>query len=408
MDVDLESGNLIIDLAGFQDKSSAEFDLVAGFVNKKILYSAKRLKFILVEDYSNLQHINQRAAFTTTLKRLARLIGNNFSSFKKSLGLVATKIHSPANVNDLIFSIKVFVNGTRDYLVAEKSKSIDDTIKSEEYSRQIKIVDSLIDGSNYALFRRPNKSGKPWELEPLLDNYKQIRGLIFKKLSFSSPYTSKFEVTADPKTILYVSENNLTLFATQQQSLFKEFHATLIRSFGDKIDVYKYLFDSKFTAVINYCENYIEIIGAVNSYDQLEYFLKRIRVEKEWLSEFHFQIAKTRYLLAVIKKDFSEVEHQIVDFYGWKQPLLSHIKDELNFQKFLEGIVVDLRLYPVQLKLIKLRENFSILDSAEKFKIACSKLRSLGFSESTARSVNNINPTEANIKQMKYFIQGKN
>lgn len=78
------------------------YDLLVGFLNKKILDTVKRVKFVFVEIYSNLElNLGERGSFLKTLEQFVILAGDNLKSFDGSVGLVATKTPPDTDVENI-------------------------------------------------------------------------------------------------------------------------------------------------------------------------------------------------------------------------------------------------------------------------------------------------------------------
>ncbi|XP_059483529.1 uncharacterized protein LOC132201395 [Neocloeon triangulifer] len=375
IDEDPKTGLLFVDMAGFQDTRSAEFDLVTGFLNKKVLDSAKKLKFLLVENYVNTQLHNNRAAFVTQLKNFAHLIKGNLDSFTGSIGMVLTKIDSRKNDAVLVRSAKIFLQKVEEQLKNATAAS--------EHEDQIKILNSILAGEKIGLFRRPNGIGDPWEQIDLKENYDQLRHIISEELRFSSSLVNtEFKVTVAPATINYMRKDLLGPGLEKIKIAFDNIYKSMIQGFYNKLRVPIRSTSKKIEDSLIFCDNTLQFLEDAQRVDEYETLLNALTgTEREFSVDLEFQIKKIKFLYSV-DEDFwaaEKLKFDVKNIFGWKHQIISQIKLIDRFQMFLKSLIKDFDTYEVQnsdMSMITIRTN-------QNFQNFLALMPSIGFTQET-------------------------
>jgi hypothetical protein len=197
VDKDSDTGELLVDLAGFRDTRHPIYDLLAAFFNKKLLNEAMRVKLVIVENYGRLQLGVERSAFLSTIRHMAELLPSNVEIFKDSICLVATKVDRVDKSDSWVQkSVLSFLNASTAALDS-KQKDAEDRRELKEarlYAKMGQLVNYLNDKERIGIFRRPAEEGIPWEIQPLAENLNLIRSILFTKMSYSEPKTEPFQV----------------------------------------------------------------------------------------------------------------------------------------------------------------------------------------------------------------------
>jgi energy-coupling factor transporter ATP-binding protein EcfA2 len=305
VDVDDETGVQVVDCAGFQDTRSPEFDLLAGFFNKKLLDSSGKVKIVLVENYFNVQQNGNRNSFTQALQQTANLIGANFNSFNGSFGLVATKVYNPDSDEDVLFEITAFLTETLQYLQKENATAAanGNENKAQDFLRQVRLLEFLLQGENVRLFRRPEN----FQLDSIVGNQQQLRQLVFGTLITSKPFTHTFQVTVSAETINFINEKMLKKSTDALEKEFQNMQDALLRNLRESTDVNLKTKHLRSKSIIQFCEDYLKILAVVDSLEQLIHFVKRRGVSGRDLPEIHFQVDKATFFHQVVGKDIDDI-----------------------------------------------------------------------------------------------------
>jgi len=410
IDEDPQTGILIVDCAGFQDTRSPELDLLAAFLNKKVVDNGVRIKIIIIENFINLQLSVSRIGFTNTLKHVANLIGSNLHSFNGSIGLVANKIESTRKDKTVMRSIKEFLKTTSKYLEGEQQKAENsgDLISSDVLLKQYYIVDYLLKGNNFALFRRPREIGDPWKLEPLAKNYAQIRNLTFHKLNFTSDLKNKFEVAVAPATINYINEKVLSSTYEKIVRIFRELLEALHKSYDDTFDIKMKPIDLKIAFVIKRCEDHYKFLEGIDSIVKFFSFSNRRELDNSMLLELQFQISKYHFLYEVVKKDVKEISQEIREFFGEKEKLKQYLHSKEQFYTFLGALSHEFGTYTVELSANNTKHIFKSINNNSTFNTLVINLRKLGFSDKISHFALSLNKTKfENFNDLISFIEEK-
>ncbi|XP_059474434.1 uncharacterized protein LOC132196061 [Neocloeon triangulifer] len=402
VDIDPMTNLPLIDCAGFRDTRSAEFDLVASYLNKNILDSAKRFKIIIVENYANVLLNNFRSGFLTVLKHLANLIKSNIDSFGGAIGLVASKIDSGKSDAALLISIKVYVSSTRDFLLEQQSDAVldGDDAKVEELELQIKITDYLLQGNYFGLFRRPNALGSPWKLGPMMLNYNLVRRLMFEKLNFSSPFSGKFSVSVAPATINYINEHLISSATDTVTTRFKDLGEEMTRMFDERINMQP--FEKHLDYIISYSETSARQLQNLKRVEDLEYFVQTMNINKELWQEIMFQASKVRFFYEVVGKKVNDFEVTAANMFGSKATFLLHMDETRKFFDFCRRFVADFDTYPVQSMNNETKSKFMDINE-QNFNIWRTLLAKIGFHDNTTVSAFNISVNEERLDKILYL-----
>ncbi|XP_059468499.1 uncharacterized protein LOC132192518 [Neocloeon triangulifer] len=397
VDVDEQTGTQVVDCAGFQDTRSPEFDLLAGFFNKKILDSSERVKIVIVENIFNLQQNGNRDSFTRALQQTAGLIGANFDSFEGSLGIVATKVYGSDSDEDILFEIKAFLDDTLEHLREENARAekTDDKKKQQDWFRQLRLLEYLLKGENVRLFWRPEN----FQMESIEENRQQLRKFVFETLTLSKPFAHEFQITVAAETVNFINEVMLKKSEDAMENEFQNLRYRLIKNFDEATGVNLRPISLKMRNIIEFCQNYLTTLSNVNSMEQVELFAKKRGVGEMNLLEIHFQVDKAKFFYQVVGKDFFDAVAKkiIVDL---KSTIATKVNAELGFNFFLEYLINDFGTYEFLYGSTKVDQEIANVNLSN-FKAFAANLRKWGFGEKTAVSASSLNPTEANVEALK-------
>jgi hypothetical protein len=196
VDIDQQSNEAFVDLAGFGDTKNSNYDLAAAFFNKKVLNSAKRLKIVLVESFDKMRIGARRSVFLTTIRQLAKLLDDQVELLSDSIALIGTKVDSSADDDDIISKMLAFTKATISSLQAKQieAEGKNDQIEKLVLGRMIRLIQFANDASKVGIFRRPEQLGIPWEIPDLKKNFDRARRVIFSNIKYSGPLPGRFKV----------------------------------------------------------------------------------------------------------------------------------------------------------------------------------------------------------------------
>ncbi|XP_059488465.1 uncharacterized protein LOC132204164 [Neocloeon triangulifer] len=349
-DLDLQTGLPIVDMAGFRDTRSAEYDLVAAFFNKKILDGAKKMKIVIVENYSNVLLNNDRLAFITTFRHLAHLLKGNIESFGESISLVVTKVYERKNDVQTIRAIKVFLGKTEEHLNQQMiSLDKNDNSSMASLRDQILLVHYVREKGSIAIFRRPDEVQSPWQSEPLRKNYEDIRNLIFNRLNFSKSFSKDFEVSVAPETVIYIRDNLITTSRAKVDRLFKMQYEKLADNFDVRLEYRFNRIEDKVDSDIKYCNNLLEFQRSIDNFNELEALNQNLTVRLEFQDELELETQKLLFFYQVAEQqNLAKISAEIDNMLGRKQIFYADVQNAHNFMKFLQSLMADFELYSVQ------------------------------------------------------------
>ncbi|XP_059489245.1 uncharacterized protein LOC132204640 [Neocloeon triangulifer] len=350
-DLDFQTGLPIVDMAGFRDTRSAEYDLVAAFFNKEVLNGTSKMKIVIVENYSNIKLNNDRTAFVTTIKHVTQLLKGNTESLAESISLVVTKVNADKNDLLTIRAIEVFLEKVEQYF----KRQMDNLTKSNDTSlitslrEQISLVNYIKEKENIAIFREPKEVHSPWESGPLRKNYQDIRNLIFNRLNFSKSFSKDFEVSVAPETAIYIRDNLITTSRAKVDRLFKMQYEKLADNFGSIIGARYKPIEEKLDFDIKYCNNLLEFLHLITNFDQLKSLNEKLTVRLEFKDELELEAKKMLFFYQVAEQqNFAKISTEIDNMLGWKRKLHADVRNARNFMKFLQSLIADFGLYSVQ------------------------------------------------------------
>lgn len=400
LDVDEETGVQLIDFAGFQDTRSVDFDLLTEFFNKKILDSSVKVKIVLVEKYSNLKQIDERNTFTQMLKQTANLIGPNLDSFEGSLGLIATRVDDRSDDDEAVLhEITAFINETIEFIQNKRFEAIleGDKKNAQEYSRQVRLLEFMLEGGNMQPFWNPITP----QMESMDENRRKLRKFVLEKLNVSKLFEHEFQVTVAAETVNFINKNMLERSENAMEKEFKKLGVTLLKNLEESTGVnLQPRYQLTAASVIQICKDYIKIVDAVDSLKQVVFFAKRRNVNKMDLSEIHFEVDKTKFFYQVVGRDFSEIEKNAIT--DLKSTLVTNITKEMHFNYFLELLMDDFGTYEFQHLHTPIDEKIARVN-VDNFRAFAANLISWSFSEKTALLASGLSPTKTNIEALKHM-----
>ncbi|XP_059486769.1 uncharacterized protein LOC132203198 isoform X2 [Neocloeon triangulifer] len=422
---DSDSGYLLIDCAGFEDTRSPEQDLIVAFINKNILDSAKNMIIVLVENYSNLLVGQDRSAFTNNLKHLSALIDENVDSFQKSIGLIATKtdLNAPQKV------IQVFLEKTKEHLEKLQNEA-QEKVAKEEFSRQIKILTFMLEGSHFEYFYKPEEEKSPWKQG--LNNWNQLRRLLFGDLKSTSAFKNEFNVTVAPETKNHVVQTILPDVAKKSMDLLDDIVSLVINSFDLLVNtnenpantglvsrLVNFVSDMawqknanvissdtevvetmkrKSESVVKVCNEILNVISEIKQFDDFKNVINYYKLDSKSWDDLKFQVVKLRFLHGIAKNDLGKFDKDAAGLFGRNKIMLTRVKNTSNFHTFLINLLQDDRSYCLK----KLKENEVKVDFFNSF---VALLRERGFNEITVSSAAGLIPNEALLKGFKDVLQ---
>jgi hypothetical protein len=185
-----------VDLEGFGETKNPNYDLAAAFFNKKVLNSAKRLKIVLVESFDKLRIGAKRSVFLTTIRELAKLLDDQVELFSDSIALIATKVDSYAEDDEIINKMLAFTKSTISSLQAKQIEAEGKKDLNEKLvlGRMIRLIQFINDDDKMGTFRRPQELGIPWQTPGLKKNFERARKIIFSNIQYSGPLLGRFQV----------------------------------------------------------------------------------------------------------------------------------------------------------------------------------------------------------------------
>lgn len=323
---DETSGKTIVDCAGFEDSRSPVKDVVAAFLNKLILDETKRLKIVIVENFSKFILNEDRTAFLKVLKHVATLLQNNHRSFHNSICVVATKVSDEREDEYVLKTIKVCLEETRNHLLE----------KASDRKIEIDLLEFLLHNQKFALFRKPAKSGDPWwGIEKMSKSWEAMRKLIFEDMTFVEN-SGKFNITLSPDSKLALSgKENLEAKQRLYTLLDKKITPFLIKNFNDNSK-------NLGTQLIDFSQSYLARLPSINkSRKDLIEFLVEQKLSPDILPEFQFCIRKVDFLLFATSQSFemiAEAEKQILNLHGGLNVLSAHIQEVINYHTLMVSI----------------------------------------------------------------------
>ncbi|XP_065349332.1 uncharacterized protein LOC135945516 [Cloeon dipterum] len=388
VDLDNETNILLVDMPGFQDTRSPEFDLVSTFFSKKIVDNVKRLKVVVVENYANLLLNNQRSAFTTAIKNTASLLKGNVAAFRASVGLIVTKVDTRRNDVHVVNSVRVFLQRTREHF-----RSRNDSRDESE------LVDSILQGELIAIFRRPEEVGDPWELETLKKNYVELRQLIFEKLEFSAPL-KKLHFSLVPETKTFVKDkrilqNTLARVNRGLNLILQRVGASFRSAVNDDFRP-----DEAFVnEAMNYSSKVQLAVDQMDTPAKLDSLCRalHVSVRQTFWADLEITMQQIAFFDEVLDKNDSSAESMLAK---WKEQFRDEVRSVRSILSLYSSLVSDFDSYPIHTadaaaKLHKLALSFS------RFK---SQLKTLGFSNKTVRAASSV-LTDDSSTQLKWSLQ---
>lgn len=132
---------LFLNCLGFEDPRGPRYDIAAANVNQLLLSDAKRVKFILVEDYHNLIIGSDLNALQTLLRHVTHLIRDT-GEFSNSIALFASNAYSFQSDEQIIQNIASFLHQsqTSSYLNDKEIKLLDILLQQQPtYGTYLKI-----------------------------------------------------------------------------------------------------------------------------------------------------------------------------------------------------------------------------------------------------------------------------
>ncbi|CAB3368649.1 Hypothetical predicted protein [Cloeon dipterum] len=230
---DNETGILIIDLPLFNEfKNNIVVDISNAFTLKLILSLADRLKIVLVMPDDIRGDSNAVKKFLLGLMKLVETLDENYISFLDSTMVVGTMTpKNNTNPEETKEDVKNFSYFLLDYLVTDLEESKDSNIGNKSLKFYLRMK-HLISNIAIGVFKRQGRNSSLWSEK----NQKELRHIIFDKLSFSAPVNKDhYQIVLQYKTLDYIS-NNPRLF--KNKKLMKRLSDKIIDSILE-IDFYK-------------------------------------------------------------------------------------------------------------------------------------------------------------------------
>lgn len=319
----------MVDCAGFEDSRSPENDLVASFSNKLVLDAAKKLKFVIVENYSKFILTEDRTAFLKVLDHIAALLEKNHLAFRDSICLIATKTVDERADENVLESIKVCLEKTQKYLLES----------APEKKLQIDILQFLQLNNKFAIFRKPAESKDQWwDIEKLANGWETMRTVIFENMIFAEN-TGTFNITLSKDSMIRLSdEENLKAEAKLYSLLETEITRCLILKFDKNTKDLGANF-------ITFCDVYAARLARLTqeSRNELIDFFNDQNLSREIVSEFQYCVRKVDFLMSATKRspqNLAEVDRQILCLHGGLDKISDHFQEART--KFISDGMADL------------------------------------------------------------------
>jgi hypothetical protein len=313
---DAASGITLIDCAGFEDTRSPEKDLVASYLTKRFMDSTKKIKIVIVVNFSKLLLDEDRTAFLKVLKHVATLLKNNHHSFHNSIGLLATKINDTRSDELVLYSIRICLEDTLKYLMEAAPNS----------TVEIDILEYLLHNRKFALFRKPACSPRNgescWEIEQLAKGWKDMRKLFFDDMTFAENY-GKFNITLSPDSKLRLSDKE-TLEA--ERKLYSLIDIDITPGLINIFDVNSKDLGPHF---IDFCNTYLAQLAEIKSQDDLVQFFREHKLSQITVNEFLFCVSKVEFLLSATERSdetFAKVNNNILNLHGGLSKIIAHVE----------------------------------------------------------------------------------
>ncbi|CAB3383410.1 Hypothetical predicted protein [Cloeon dipterum] len=404
---DEESGLVLLDCAGFEDTRSEENDLIASFLNKMILDNAKKIKLVIVESYDKLRLNADRNAFMNFLSHVAGLLKHNYTSFRNSICLVATKIESQKSDEALIRSVKTFLEDAIMYL---EEKYDTQPSSEDQLMRELEILCFLIDNSHFGLFRRPTEvADDPWSLPALQDNFKNLRKLVFEDVEYTPDDCGKFNIVVAPKTQIWIKgpliESTIEDLKTFMSSLANTIEQSVDAKLGEELGEV----EEKLTIITDLGELNVAMLTSIKSLQDLENFaVKEAGVQEETMAELKFRAKKAMFYFGVAGRDETEIKELIVGLNGSRETIIAKIKELVEVNNFILALAKDLESHEVRLVNDDYKELFNDLNCSN-FPLKMTNLQRLGFNEHIYLQALKLRQiSESQISDLKALFQKKN
>ncbi|XP_065208858.1 uncharacterized protein LOC135837491 [Planococcus citri] len=196
---DNSTGAWYYDFPGFLDTRGMAHDVTTSYFINKVIDNAKRVKILVVVNYTSLTRSGTRDDFTNLLKHVTKFV-KNFEQLKDGICLIVTKVPFPEFKDS-----KIIQN------LVESIKAVKEGLKTKaNTSDEIKLIDVLLlqqEGvySKIGISRTPNQAGILSEI-PLLKENKRNLTAIIDKLSFVEKTSSDFGYFVPEQSLYDVSK----------------------------------------------------------------------------------------------------------------------------------------------------------------------------------------------------------
>ncbi|CAB3383407.1 Hypothetical predicted protein [Cloeon dipterum] len=373
---DEETGFVVMDCAGFGDTRSEHNDLIASFLNKRVLDKARRIKLVIVERYDRLKLSGDRNAFMNVLSHVSGLLKNNHRSFRNSICLVATKIESEKDNGALIRSIKTFLK--------EAVKSLEENYStltiSEDKLREMEILSFLIANSQIGLFRRPSVvNADPWGLPALQENFKNLRKLVFEDVEYTPDDCGKFNIVVAPKTQIWIRGPLIESTVEGLKFLISPLAILIEQAVDAKLGEIRGEVEEKLTRIAEAGEITIALLSSIKSLQDLENFaVNEAGVQEETMAELKFHAEKAIFYFGVAGRDENEIKELIFGLNGKRNTIIAKISQLVEVNNFILDLAKASESYEVRLVNEECKELFNGLNISN-FPLKMANLQRLGF-----------------------------
>jgi hypothetical protein len=390
VDVVKQTGQQVIDCAGFENNISIEMDLLAGFFKKKIFDSCKKVKIVIVEDVSNLRKKADVGPLIQALTRTANLIGDNLKSFEGSVGLIASKLYCDEDDKKVLKEIEDFLVHTQTHLEETQAiaKKNDDQDTLEYLNRTMGLLQLIIHDKKVQLFTSPR-----YLRIPAQRNQETLQNLVFKTLTPTKTVANEFKVTMTAQTENYIKKKMLE--NTKETTI-----TALLKKLEESTDGYLKPVARK--SSIQFYKDYLNNVEEVDSLEQLTFLTKRKSAKEMELHDIRFQIYQLKFLLQAVGKQNCDFEKNAIS--DLKTSLVTKVNMEINFYLFLELFTQDFGMHEVQHFGLQIDEEIATLEE-ENFKRFTEKLRGWKFSDKTVLSAFALSPSEPHVQALKQVFQ---